>query len=409
MSTAASPDVRRAAGGQGAVLLAAACMPILGSTSIAPLQPAMAAAFPDQPGAEVLVGLILTVPALVIGLTALVAGRLIDRVGRKRVLVIALALYAVVGTAPLWLPTLPAILVSRVFVGLAEAAIFAAAMATIADLFDGHRRARYFGLLNLVTGLAAVVFIALSGALGNENWRMPFWLYAIAAPLAIVALLTLAPDQPRTDRVTLPPVPWRRLLAPILFTLVGGAVFYVPVAMLSFRLAELGVTQTAVIGAVSAGAALALALASLGFPALLRRMPRILLACAFAVLGIGLLVIGLAPSIPLVAVGAVIANAGGGILLSTLQTWIVQGLPYAQRGRASGASTAGLFVGQFLAPLAVFGIAAATGLGPAIAIAGVVGLVAAGVGVVVGRIRLDETADPEGRPARIRAADAAQG
>lgn len=387
MSTATLPDVRRATAGRGAVLLAAACMPILGSTSIAPLQPAMAAAFPDQTGAEVLAGLILTVPALVIGLTALFAGRLIDRVGRKRVLVIALAVYALVGTAPLWLPSLPAILISRVFVGLAEAAIFAAAMATISDLFDGHRRARYFGLLNLVTGLAAVVFIAVSGALGNENWRAPFWLYAIAAPLALIALLTLERDRPRTEHVVLPRVEWRRLLAPILFTLIGGAVFYVPVAMLSFRLAELGVTQTAVIGAISAGAALALALAALSFPALLKRIPRVLLAMSFALLGVGLLLIGLSSSLPLVIVGAVVANAGGGILLSTLQTWIVQGLPYEQRGRASGASTAGLFVGQFLAPLLVFAIAAGTGLGPAIAIAGVCGLVAAAVGAVVGRIR----------------------
>lgn len=387
MSTATLPDVRRATAGRGAVLLAAACMPILGSTSIAPLQPAMAAAFPDQAGAEVLAGLILTVPALVIGLTALFAGRLIDRVGRKRVLVIALAVYALVGTAPLWLPSLPAILISRVFVGLAEAAIFAAAMATISDLFDGHRRARYFGLLNLVTGLAAVVFIAVSGALGNENWRAPFWLYAIAAPLALIALLTLERDRPRTEHVVLPRVEWRRLLAPILFTLIGGAVFYVPVAMLSFRLAELGVTQTAVIGAISAGAALALALAALSFPALLKRIPRVLLAVSFALLGVGLLLIGLSSSLPLVIVGAVVANAGGGILLSTLQTWIVQGLPYEQRGRASGASTAGLFVGQFLAPLLVFAIAAGTGLGPAIAIAGVCGLVAAAVGAVVGRIR----------------------
>lgn len=392
MSTLTVPGVRRTGAGQGAVLLAAACMPILGSTSIAPLQPAMAAAFPDQPGAEVLVALILTVPALVIGLTALFAGRLIDRLGRKRVLVVALAVYAVFGTAPLWLPTLQSILISRIGVGLAEAAIFAAAMATISDLFEGHRRARYFGLLNLVTGLAAVVFIAVSGALGNQNWRVPFWLYIIAAPLALVALLVLQRDPDRVERVALPRVEWRRLLAPILFTLLGGAVFYVPVAMLSFRLAELGVEQTAVIGAISAGAALALALAALGFPALLRRIPRILLAVSFALLGVGLLLIGLSASLPLVVVGAVVANAGGGILLSTLQTWIVQGLPYEQRGRASGASTAGLFIGQFIAPLAVFAIAAGTGLGPAIAIAGVCGLLAAAIGAVVGRIRPEEAA-----------------
>ncbi|WP_236793552.1 MFS transporter [Amycolatopsis sp. GM8] len=140
---------------------------------------------------------------------------------------------------------------------------------------------------------------------------------------------------------------------------------------------------------MSAVAALAAALASLAFPALLRRIPRVLLALSLGLMGLGLLLIGLLSALSFVIAGAVIANAGGGLLLSTLQTWIVQGLPYEQRGRASGASTAGLFVGQFLAPLAVFGISAGVGLRPAIAIAGVVGLVSAGVGAVIGRVRAE--------------------
>lgn len=401
MSTTTSvPQIRRPRAGQIAVLLAAACMPILGSTSIAPLQPAMSAAFPDQPGAETLVGLILTVPALVIGLTALFAGRVIDRLGRKRVLVIALIFYAIAGTAPLWLPTIPSILASRVLVGLAEAAIFSAALATISDLSEGRRRARYFGLLTLVTGLAAVVFIAVSGALGSTSWRTPFWLYAIALPIALLALLLVKPDSPRAARTALPAVDWRPLLAPILFTLLGGAVFYVPVVMLSFRLDELGVTATAVIGAISALAALALALASQVFPALLRRIPRSLLALAFALLGAGLLGIGLSTLLPLVIAGAIVANIGGGLLLPAVQTWIVQGLPYEQRGRASGASTAALFVGQFLAPLVVFGLSAGVGLGPAIAIVGGVGIAAAGLSAVVGRIRPEVQAEAAAEPVR---------
>lgn len=380
-------------GAKGAVLLATSCMPILGSTSIAPLQPAIAAAFPSQPGNQVFAALILTAPALVIGLTALFAGRLIDRVGRKRVLVVALACYAVLGTAPLWLPSLPTILASRVGVGLAESAIFSSSVAFLSDLFVGHRRARYFGLLNLVTGLAAVVFIALSGALGSGSWRAPFWLYLLAVPLALAALLALPRDAGRGPRAVLPPMPWRRLSAPILFTLIGGAVFYVPVAMLSFRLAQLGVTVPSAIGAASAAAALALAIAAMSFPAVLRRAPRVLLPISFGALGVGLLVVGLVPAVAGVVVGAVIANAGGGLLVSTLQNWIVQGLPFEERGRASGASTASIFVGQFFAPLIVFAIGAAAGLGWGIAVAGLAGLVMAVLGGATVRIRPNEEDD----------------
>lgn len=384
------PEVRKGAAGQGAILIAAASMPILGSTSIAPLQPAMAAAFPDQANATVLVSLILTAPALMMGLTALIAGRFIDRVGRKRVMVIGLLIYAIAGTAPLWLPTLQSILVSRIFVGLAEAGIFAAALAGISDLFEGRRRARYFGLLTLVTGVAAVVFIAASGALGSSSWRTPFWLYTVAVPIAVFAMIFLPRFEASQDTGKLPPMRWGAILRPIIFTFVGGAIFYVVVSMLSLRLADMGVTQTAVIGGISAVAALALALAAMAFPALLNRIPGALLALAFGFLGAGLVVLGLAPTIPVAVAGAIIANMGGGVLISALQNWIVQGLPYDQRGRASGASTSALFIGQFFAPLIVLGIGASTGMGPAIAILGAVGLLAALLAAFVGRLKSDD-------------------
>jgi hypothetical protein len=44
-----------------------------------------------------------------IGLLAPFAGRLVDRLGRLRILTGALVVYAVFGTAPLWLPSLPLI------------------------------------------------------------------------------------------------------------------------------------------------------------------------------------------------------------------------------------------------------------------------------------------------------------
>lgn len=206
----------------GSVLIAAACMPILGATSIAPLQPAMAAAFPQQENATTIVTLILTTPALVIGLTATIAGRVIDLLGRKRVMVVALLVYAAFGTAPLWLPNLESVLVSRIGVGLAEAAIFAGATAMVADLFTGNRRARYFGSLNIATGLSAVVFIAASGALGGSNWRVPFWLYLLALPLALLSA-TLLPSSGARVREVLPKVQWRSLARPLAFTLAGGS------------------------------------------------------------------------------------------------------------------------------------------------------------------------------------------
>ncbi|MDP9458685.1 MAG: MFS transporter [Actinomycetota bacterium] len=144
-------------------------------------------AFADTPGVEALTPVVLTAPALVIGLTAMIAGRIVDRVGRKRLLVAALVVYAFVGTAPLWLPSLQLIVASRVLLGLTEAAIMTCCTTLLADYFHGSRRERYFGLQVVYTTVSATVFFGVGGALGAQDWRTPFWLCAVSLPLALLA------------------------------------------------------------------------------------------------------------------------------------------------------------------------------------------------------------------------------
>jgi MFS family permease len=81
---------RRAGHAQAVVLLLASCLSVLGAVLLAPVLPRIQDAFAGTPGVATLTPLVLTVPALVIGLTASIAGRVVDRLGRKRLLVGAL-------------------------------------------------------------------------------------------------------------------------------------------------------------------------------------------------------------------------------------------------------------------------------------------------------------------------------
>src|SRR3954454_10411706 len=92
------PVGERSAGlAQLILLLAGSCMSVLGAVLIAPVLPQMAEAFAGAPGVDVLVPIVLTVPALLIGLTAPFAGIIVDRVDRKRVLLIAMVAYSIFG------------------------------------------------------------------------------------------------------------------------------------------------------------------------------------------------------------------------------------------------------------------------------------------------------------------------
>src|ERR1700710_370501 len=103
---------------QALVLLLSSCLAVLGAVLLAAVLPHIHDAFSDTAGVSPVAPIVLAAPALIIGLTAPFAGRIVDRLGRKRLLVGALVVYAFVGTAPLWLGPPPLILVSRGLVGL---------------------------------------------------------------------------------------------------------------------------------------------------------------------------------------------------------------------------------------------------------------------------------------------------
>jgi MFS family permease len=378
---AVDPATGRPAGRpQALVLLLSSCLAVLGAVLLAPVLPRIQDAFEGTPGVEALTPIVLTAPALVIGLTATFAGRIVDRVGRKRLLVGALVAYAFVGTAPLWLPSLEMIVVSRVLVGLTEAAIMTCCTTLLADYFHGSQRDRYFGLQVVYTTVAATIFFAVGGALGAQNWRTPFWLYAVSLPLAFFAARFIWQPVPQVLHRTgkLPALPWRRLAAPVGVTLLGGLVFYVLIVELSFKLDEIGVESPATIGAVSAVASLGTAVGAFLFGRLARLGPAVLVPVSFGVSGVGLVGLALAPTVPFVVVAAIVTGFGNGLLLPSLLTWALGSLTYEQRGRGTGIWTSALFIGQFVAPLVVLALSGAiSGLTSALLVLGTVAVAAA--------------------------------
>lgn len=389
-SRAAQGVPREAGTPQLVLLLAASCLSVLGAVLIAPVLPQMTAEFAGVPGVNLLVPIVLTVPSLVIGLTAPFAGFIADKIDRKRVLLIALVAYAIVGTAPLYLASLGAIIGSRVLLGVCEAAIMVSCTTLIGDYWSGPRRAKYLGLQTLLAALGATVFLAVGGLLGGMGWRTPFWLYVVALLLVVpMARLIWQPagHPPGEARHRdLEPVPWRQLLAPCLVTLFGGVVFYALIVQLSFVLAGVGVSSTATIGGIAAIMSLATALGSLVFARLSRLTPRTLLPIEFGLSALGLLIVFATTSVPVITIGAAITGFGTGLLLPTLLTWAVNRLQFSQRGRGTGLWTGTLFIGQFLSPVILAAIGAGVGgLQPALAVLGVASALMAIVTIVAVR------------------------
>ncbi|MEV6160714.1 MFS transporter [Streptomyces sp. NPDC052052] len=371
-----SPDHDTAPAGRlpVAVLMAGSCLPVLGAVLLAPVLPRMQDHFATVPGSSALVPVVLTVPALALALLAPFAGVIVDRLGRKGLLVAATVLYALFGTAPLWLDSLHAILISRVLVGVAEAAIMTVCTTLIGDYYSGELRDRYLALQTMCAAASATVFFVLGGALGAADWRAPFWLYAVGLLLApVMARVLPTPVPPKDGGETVAqtprrPFPVRRMAGVCLLTVFGAVVFYtVPVEM-AYLLDDVGVDSTGTIGAVTAVASAATVLGSVFFARVSpNRRPR--LPVLFALCAAGFLLMGLADGLPLLIAGAVVNCVGTGMLLPSLVTQAMARLDFADRGRGMGLWTAAFFLGEFLCPLVLL-----AGKRPAGSLASAVGL-----------------------------------
>jgi MFS family permease len=388
---ASGPQSRKAGTLQGVLLLLPVIMAVMGVVVLTPVLPRMQAHFKSVPGAQYLVQIALTAPALSIGLLSPIAGAVVDAVGRRRVLLSALVLYAVVGILPIFLGSLTAIILSRLILGATEAAIMTASTTLIGDYFHGSSRDKWLGYQTALATASSVVLFPIGGALGSISWRAPFALYS--ASLIFMAALVLWTWEPvctepsaakgearaRGERI-----PWGTLLPMCALGVFGGIMFYTVQIQLSLILSSnYSITSPSRIGLLTA-------LGSIGIPvgAILYRYVAgfplsALLLSSFLLLGVSFVSMNHAYTYQVAETWVIVNQLGCGLLLPTMVVSVMAKLPFSIRGRGTGLFTGAWFIGQFLSPPAVTSLGTQVhGLLGAIQLFGVLCLIAAGAALL---------------------------
>ena len=351
---------------QGLLLVAIAWLAPIGSTLFAPVLPHMIDHFSAVPHAALLAPVALVTPALLVALLAPVAGLLADRFGRKRLLMAALALYAVAGVLPYWIDNLYVIILTRMVVGVAEAGVMTVSTALICDYFTGDRRAHWLSVQFGSASLVAIFCFALAGFLGSFDWPAPFLVYggtALFIPLVLAVLFEPARAAEPEQRAVVETVRLlsARVVGCLALTLICGALFYVTPVHISLVLNERGISDPQMLGLASAiGAMGAIAGAAL-FRVLSRRAIGALLTGAMALQAAGYCLLYTQPSLSGTVIGMFVNNIGCGISLPLVLALTMSKLPDAYRGRASGIWTSMFFIGQFSCPLMIGVASAAAG------------------------------------------------
>jgi len=352
----------RSAVTQGVVLTLAPILAVMGFVLVAPILASMQAHFQDVPHSEIWVPLVMTAPALCIALLSPLAGVLADRFGARRVLLISLAIYAVFGTAPLYLESLHAIVVTRFGVGIAEAGILTCTMTLVGMLFQGDERQRWLAYQSGTAPAAAALLLLAGGIIGSGGWRFPFWGYSLSVVVFVGVLFkVIEPEARQRDVINGPPIPWPHLLKVCIFALFASLIFYLVPAELAFVLFGRGIQSPGMIGLTIAIGTLAVPVGTLTSRRLTRMPIGRVLSAAMVLMGIGLIVIALGATLPVITAGSIIHQFGGGIMLPTAMNYALSRLPVESQGRGTGVWWSAYFIAQFLTPLSVTAVSAGLG------------------------------------------------
>lgn len=142
----------------------------------------------------------LTLTACLVGLALgqVVAGPLSDMLGRRRPLLVGLAMYTVASLLCALAPSAPMLIALRFVQGIAGSAGIVIARAVVRDLYSGTAMARFFSLTMLVSGLAPILAPVIGGQiLLFTSWRGVFVvLSAIGAGLVFLSGVGLAESLP---------------------------------------------------------------------------------------------------------------------------------------------------------------------------------------------------------------------
>lgn len=325
------------------------------------------------------------------------AGILADRIGRKPLLVVGLALFGVAGAAVGLIRSFEVALALRFFQGIGFALAMPLTITVLGDVYEGSREATVQGFrtagnffTNMVGPVVAAVLLGLA-------WQYPFALYLVTLPVAVWVWMVLPATAPKTesslrkyvqDLLTLVRRPD---MAAILLTFgLRFVVFYGFLTYVSFLGKQtIGLTTVAV-GVMTAVKAVASVAGSTQAGRLtIRGHTALVAATAFAFMGAGMLLAGAVPGVATLAVGAALLGIGDGVVAPVQKSLVTNLAPAELRGGAISSSSTVQNTGKAIVPVAMSGVLTAAGPPTVFVVLGLVGL--GGTALLVGVWRL--TAD----------------
>lgn len=282
--------------------------------SVAPALPQMLSFYERQGYTESNVSILFSLSSFSI-LAVLLANPLLRKVlNERQTVILGLLLIALGGGSPMLTQSYAIVFLSRLLLGLGIGLINAKAINIISERYTGKEKIKLLGFRSSVEVLGAALFTFLAGFLISFGWSKAFAIYFFAL-ITLGLYLLFVPKIPEVSKVE-KHTDNQRLSSKQLLMIIGMAIYagFVIVVNTSITLRiPLVIAQNNLGSAGLASLILSLMMlmgifSGLSFSGLLARFKESLMAIVAIALGVGTLILWIANSIFLVALGALLTG-----------------------------------------------------------------------------------------------------
>lgn len=295
--------------------------------------------------------LMLTLPSFIIAVLAPFLGHFVFRFGKKNSAIFALTVFALTGSAGLYVEHLEAFLLSRALFGIAIATLMIVSTSLVGDYFQGEARHKFMGYQSAFMSIGGVFFVFGGGVLSDISWRLPFGIYLIGfllLPMAIFFLIEKKQMGKKEEEDVLP----TNLIGVYFLAFFYMLIFFILPTQIPFLIIDHFQASGKIAGSIIALAFLSNALGAISFTKLKKHFDfSTIYIIALSIIALGFTAVGLINKIYLFYFTSPILGFGGGIMMTNVTAWMLSKTTFEKRVKSSAYLTSFLFMGQFCSPI----------------------------------------------------------
>lgn len=344
-------------------LFSISSLTVLGPTLVAPSLPSIQEHFSSTPHIAFLSRLVLTLPALFIMFSAPIAGMMIQRFGRLKILFTSILLWSIFGISGYFLKDIEWILIFRALFGIASGFVMTGVSVLISDYYTGEDlRQKALAKQNFFSAFGGAIFLILGGMLSEIDWMTPFLVYALGFVVFLGAKSRLFEPHVSQDRYMERKFRFFKFFNIYLLAFISMSLFYFVPTQLPYYLHAHFEMGGGIVGASIAGVSVFSAIFSFLYPRFRKKLGiNRIYALGFFVLACGFFLLCLENRYLLI-VAFLAFGFSWGLTLVNHYSWLFSIASENEKAKAVGYLSSFLFLGQFLSAFWIEGLVSFFGL-----------------------------------------------